>query len=314
MSELSAADKAERRAKALARLEETKRKLATRNKPSQPSSASAATVSSRASIPTPSAHGQAETKSIQSQSRNAEKTQKSQSTKSGLFAKPYIEFDFSTMEDSKGGYMVDEHDESVDRAKQNAEWLESLSNQQPPYDFSDPRAPSCHECGTKDLDFRLWRVFGTRVCKDCRRKIPEKYSLLTKTECKADYLLTESELRDKELLPHLERPNPYQQTYSNMMLFLRYQVEEFAWKKWGGPEQLDAEWEKRQRVKKDRKQAKFDAKLREMRNKTRAQAITKIGRPEKHVHIWGRPERKGNGTQERMCGGCGLKRTEVSLD
>lgn len=313
MSELSAAEKAAKRAKALARLEETKRLIAAKIVPpsSTPSNSGAKAGFKAGSDAAP---GQANPKIIDSQSRNAQLTAQQQSKKSGLFAKPYIEYDMSTMEDSRGGYMVEEKaSEGPNKEAQHAEWLESLANQQPPYDFLDPRAPECFECRTKELDFRLWRVFNTRVCKDCRRKHPEKYSLLTKTECKQDYLLTESELRDKELLPHLERPNPYQQTYSNMMLFLRYQVEEFAWKKWGGPDQMDEEYEKRERLKKERKQAKFEAKLRDIRNRTRAQAITKVGRPEKHVHIWGPPENSGDGTQKRICGGCGLSRTEVML-
>lgn len=247
---------------------------------------------------------------VSSQSRDASKTPKSK-----LFAKPYIEYDFSTMKDSKGGYMNkdDEKDKKDPTSLDNANWLESLSNQQPPYDFSDPRAPTCVECGTKELEFRLWRVFKIGVCKDCRRKYPEKFSLLTKTECKQDYLLTEPELRDKELLPHMERPNPYQSTYSNMMLYLRCQVEEFAIKKWGSLEKLDEEYEKREELKKTRKQQRFEKKLRDMRNKTRAQAITGSGRFTKHVHIWGPAESDGAGGLTRMCGGCGTKRQELKL-
>lgn len=30
----------------------------------------------------------------------------------------------------------------------------------------------------------LAKVFGVRVCKSCKEKAPERYSLLTKTECK----------------------------------------------------------------------------------------------------------------------------------
>lgn len=73
-----------------------------------------------------------------------------------------------------------------------------------------------------------------------------------------DYLLTESELRDPALLPHLLKPNPHASNYSNMMLYLRIQVEEVAWKKWGGPEGLDEEWEKREDVKRERKVKKFE--------------------------------------------------------
>ena len=101
---------------------------------------------------------------------------------------------------------------------------------------------------------------------------------MTKTECKEDYLLTDPELKDEELLPHLLRPNPHASTYSNMMLFLRFQVrstgaritglvscqvEKVAWDKWGGEEGLDKEWERREQFKKRKREAKFEQGLRE---------------------------------------------------
>jgi DNA-repair protein complementing XP-A cells len=113
-----------------------------------------------------------------------------------------------------------------------------------------------------DLDFLYHKTFGTRVCFKCKEKFPEKYSLLTKTECKEDYLLTDPELRDEELLPHLLKANPHKSTFANMMLYVRYQVEEFAWKKWGGPEGLDTEWNRREKLKKEKKDKKFEEKLR----------------------------------------------------
>jgi DNA-repair protein complementing XP-A cells len=78
-----------------------------------------------------------------------------------------------------------------------------------------------------------------------------------------DYLLTDDELRDENLLPHLLRANPHASTYSNMMLYLRFQVEEVAWKKWGGEEGMDAEWERREEQKRQRKERKFEEGLKE---------------------------------------------------
>jgi DNA-repair protein complementing XP-A cells len=115
------------------------------------------------------------------------------------------------------------------------------------------------------------------VCKKCKEKFPEKYSLLTKTECKEvslmfllepqadkqDYLLTDPELKDEDLLPHLLRANPHQSTYSNMMLFLRLQVEKVAWDKWEGEEGLDKEWARREVFKKRKREEKFERGLKE---------------------------------------------------
>ncbi len=49
----------------------------------------------------------------------------------------------------------------------------------------------CRECGSLEIDFVWEEVFGCAVCGGCKEKMPEKYSLLTKTECRDDYLLTE---------------------------------------------------------------------------------------------------------------------------
>lgn len=49
----------------------------------------------------------------------------------------------------------------------------------------------CRECRSMDIDFVWEEVFHICVCSKCKEKFPDKYSLLTKTECKEDYLLTD---------------------------------------------------------------------------------------------------------------------------
>lgn len=56
------------------------------------------------------------------------------------------------------------------------------------------------------------------------------------------------ELKDESILPHLLRPNPHGGSFSNMMLYLRMQAEEFAFKKWGSEQGLDEEFERRECV------------------------------------------------------------------
>ena len=46
------------------------------------------------------------------------------------------------------------------------------------------RNPKCHDCGSVDLDQMYRKVFRCLVCNKCRNEKVEKYSLLTKTECK----------------------------------------------------------------------------------------------------------------------------------
>lgn len=44
--------------------------------------------------------------------------------------------------------------------------------------------PKCVECKTVDIDHQFRITFKVNVCKKCVNEHPEKYSLLTKTECK----------------------------------------------------------------------------------------------------------------------------------
>lgn len=42
-----------------------------------------------------------------------------------------------------------------------------------------------------DLDPVFFNVFHIYLCPTCKEKFPDKYSLITKTEAKEDYLLTD---------------------------------------------------------------------------------------------------------------------------
>lgn len=44
--------------------------------------------------------------------------------------------------------------------------------------------PKCNECQSLDIDQTFKKIFGVLVCNKCKNDRPEKYSLLTKTECK----------------------------------------------------------------------------------------------------------------------------------
>ncbi|WVO14578.1 DNA repair protein [Cryptococcus depauperatus] len=186
----------------------------------------------------------------------------------------YFEYDLSKMKNSRGGFLT-EDDLNADRiktvtelARERERQLQQIQEGEEPAIIPD-RSPRCKECNSLEINHEFLKVFGVRVCKSCERKFPEKYSLLTKTECKEDYLLTDPELKDVDFLPHLLRKNPHASTYSNMMLFLREQVEQVAFKKWDGEEGLDEEWQRREQFKKRKKEEKFEQGLRDLRKRTR---------------------------------------------
>ena len=51
--------------------------------------------------------------------------------------------------------------------------------------FLDPSLnPRCQDCSSVDIDHQFRKVFRCLVCNKCKNDKPERYSLLTKTECK----------------------------------------------------------------------------------------------------------------------------------
>lgn len=52
---------------------------------------------------------------------------------------------------------------------------------------------TCRECGSLEIDWKWEEMLHCCICHSCKDKFPEKYSLLTKTEAKEDYLLTDRE-------------------------------------------------------------------------------------------------------------------------
>lgn len=234
----------------------------------------------------------------------------------------YIDYDLSTMKDTNGGFIdVENTGSSSSKEKTFDEWKEEqriVRDLPPPIDMEN--AIKCFECGTFEINEKLWEVFKCRVCRRCEKKIPNKYSLLTKTECREDYFLTDPELKDLSILPRLEKPNPHG-TYSRMQLFLRYQVEEFAFRKWGGPEGLDNEWVRREEGKIKRRDKKYELKMKEMRKKTRAEEYNRKireGRFDDHKHEWsnyfdGGEDEDGVSIRKRRCLHCGFETQEIFI-
>ncbi|KAI0854015.1 DNA repair protein [Daldinia vernicosa] len=287
----------------------------------------------------------------------------------------FVDYDFGKMTDTKGGFLSAEDDPwnkamsgstATGNGKGNGpsegqeerpkgmtvqEWerrqlLKKLQRQKAgPFEpglsvlRDEKDRKRCRECKSLEIDFVWEEVFGCAICNSCKEKYPEKYSLLTKTECREDYLLTEPELRDAELLPHLSKPNPHKSHWHDMMLFLRYQVEEYAFsdKKWGSAEELDAEFERREAEKKKRKETKFKEKLLDLKKRTRTDAYRRqtgrlgedggggtasgkkarfgdaISNGGKHVHEWGRAIEKDDGSTVKTCTTCGMEVEEMEF-
>lgn len=128
----------------------------------------------------------------------------------------YVDYDFSKMTDTKGGFLTaedDPHNKALHvrdgKAEQKPahltqkEWerqqlLQSLRRDragpfEPGLSVLDDKSSQvkCRECGSLEIDWKWEEMLRCCVCHACKEKYPEKYSLLTKTEAKEDYLLTD---------------------------------------------------------------------------------------------------------------------------
>jgi DNA-repair protein complementing XP-A cells len=129
----------------------------------------------------------------------------------------FVDYNMSSMTDTKGGFLStedDPHNYALGAPKPNdddgrpkhmslQEWerLQTIRNLkrlkagpfEPGLTVLEDEADrkKCRECNSLEIDFVWEEVFHINLCNKCKEKFPEKYSLLTKTECKQDYLLTD---------------------------------------------------------------------------------------------------------------------------
>ena len=130
----------------------------------------------------------------------------------------FVDYNMSSMTDTKGGFLSTEDDphnyalgakkpgeDDPQRPKHMTiqEWerlqlIRTLRRQKAgPFEpgitviQDEAQRKKCRECKSLEIDFVWEEVFHLFVCNKCKEKYPEKYSLLTKTECKEDYLLTD---------------------------------------------------------------------------------------------------------------------------
>lgn len=130
----------------------------------------------------------------------------------------FVDYDFSKMTDTKGGFLTAEDDpynkalhvpdgktEQKPAHMTQKEWerqqlLQSLRrNRTGPFEpglsvlEDESKQLKCRECGSLEIDWKWEEMLRCCVCSACKETYPERYSLLTKTEAKEDYLLTDRE-------------------------------------------------------------------------------------------------------------------------
>ncbi|KAJ2890030.1 DNA repair protein rad14 [Coemansia aciculifera] len=92
----------------------------------------------------------------------------------------FYEYDFSKMKDTRAGFL--EEDPTAGSPEKNKRKVASIDDI--PFNPDPSAETKCCECESIDLDMVYLKIFKVMVCKPCVDKIPDKYSLLTKTEAK----------------------------------------------------------------------------------------------------------------------------------
>ncbi|XP_065294948.1 DNA repair protein complementing XP-A cells [Dermacentor albipictus] len=162
---------------------------------------------------------------------------------------------------------------------------------------------TCGDCGKQFLMSFLLEKFALEICDNCRDK-EDKHKLVTRTDCKNEYLLKDCDLDLREPpLKYILKPNPHH-AHGNMKLYLKCQVEERAIVVWGSLEALDEQLEKKDEERSKRKRKAFNKRVKELRMTVRSSLYRPLG--QNHEHTYG-PESHDSDIDEyfKICTSCG---------
>lgn len=115
---------------------------------------------------------------------------------------------------------------------------------------------ACMHCGGIPVSQEMRGCLGLLVCDRCSRS---RVRLITKTNCRERYLLTEEEILQFRCLT---RPNPHRGSWNDMQLYLEDEISKFSIQKHGSLEEVErikgerSEQLKRRRMGKIKKQVK----------------------------------------------------------
>lgn len=119
---------------------------------------------------------------------------------------------------------------------------------------------TCEACESTVIDPEYYDNFHVTVCFSCKESKP-LYGIITKTQARNEYLLTDEELADSNLLPSISKKNPHNPRWADMKLYLRRQVRDFAIKKHGSEEAIKEALANRNESRTDKKSKQFLKKL-----------------------------------------------------
>eukprot|EP00041_Stephanoeca_diplocostata_P015570 m.297634 g.297634 ORF g.297634 m.297634 type:complete len:357 (-) comp20084_c0_seq4:571-1641(-) len=192
----------------------------------------------------------------------------------------------SWRKDTNAGFFVEDEEEFKESSSSSSipQRLEDLKPESHP---QYPQHPSCVDCKQDFFNSQLQRQFGVNACDECQQSFRDgKYSLVTKTAAKNDYLLRDHDLSGRpDSLRFIEKTNQRNRHWSKMKLYLLSQVEERSFALYGDEDGLDAEFERREDAKRGAQVARQKKKMQQLRKDTlTARWMSASG---KHTHQFG---------------------------
>ncbi|KAI2811202.1 hypothetical protein BLOT_002375 [Blomia tropicalis] len=203
----------------------------------------------------------------------------------------YDELKVSASQDTGGGFFLNNEEKSDKFSIQQQQQQPSSSKQtlDKPI-LLDTRENVCDECQDNFSNSFLLSTYNEKICDQCNEP-KGRHRLITKTEAKSEYLLSDADLEMREpILKFLLKKNPRDYArHGYMKLYLLMQVEERALEVWGSEEKLEEERELREEKRDNRKRKKFDKEIKKMRMDARS-SYYKKRLTETHEHEFGAEE------------------------
>nr|SVE75534.1 EOG090X0KP6 [Daphnia dolichocephala] len=206
----------------------------------------------------------------------------------------------SRLIDSGGGFLINEKDLEEEQQRE-------IVITQDPAPIILPDRPHCDECEQPLHDSLLYRSFSVPVCDICKDTYDEKYSLITRTDARQEYLLKDCDLDLREpILRFILRKNPLNPRWGDMKLYLRLQIEKRALEVWDTLEKIEEEKELREAKREKSKTKKFNQQVKNLRMAVRSSIYKK--QTAGHQHAFG--EEKFDAERDlyyRKCNTCSFQ-------
>eukprot|EP00127_Corallochytrium_limacisporum_P002708 Clim_evm17s136 gene=Clim_evmTU17s136 len=204
----------------------------------------------------------------------------------------------STWVDTNAGFLFPEDEDGNIR-----EEPERVIRREPPVVIS-AQEWACEECERKFLTSKLFEDFGAKICDQCRDQYDD-YQLVTKGTAQEEYVLADEDLAS---LKFIAKANPRNIKWTQMKLYLKAQVEDVAFNKWGDEMAIEEEKERRKALASNRRKNRYEKQIRDLRRQVRAGELIHLkANEQEHEHEYG-PEMEDPedpGTMVRTCKTCG---------